>query len=207
MDDCSGRGDGLATILMKGAAKRLGRKRSAFAVLGFLASGPRSGYDIKKAISRSTSYFWNESFGQIYPILQRLEAEGLIAHADTPPTGGRQSQKYAITEAGLAVLKDWLEMPASRLATRNEYLLKMFFGRHVPPSVMIDHLRDYRRELAQELAIFEDYRAGYDEAHAAGRGKPLVYLIAPLEFGIRGHRTQIAWCDDTIVALEALGEG
>lgn len=192
---------------MTGAAKGLGRKRSAFAVLGFLAAGPRSGYDIKKAISRSTSYFWNESFGQIYPILQRLEAEGLIARADTPPSGGRQSQNYAITEAGLAVLKDWLAMPVSRLATRNEYLLKMFFGRHVAPAVMIDHLRAYRRELEQELAIFEEYRAGYDDAIAAGRGRPLVYLIAPLEFGIRGHRTQIEWCNDTIRALEALKDG
>lgn len=192
---------------MTNAAKRLGKNRSAFAVLGFLAGGPRSGYDIKKAIGRSTSYFWNESFGQIYPILQKLEAEGLVACVGVEGHGRRQSRKYAITETGQEALRDWLAAPVSSAGIRNEYLLKLFFGRHVAPDVSIAHLADYRRQLARELATFEAFRAGYDDAIRAGRtSKTLIYLLAPLDFGILGARAQIEWCDETIRALEALLE-
>mgnify|MGYP001163284370 CR=1 FL=1 len=190
---------------MTDAAKRLGKNRSAFAVLGFLAGGPRSGYDIKKAIARSTRYFWNESFGQIYPILQKLEAEGLVECVGAEGRGRRQSRKYAITGAGREALGDWLAAPVSSVGMRNEYLLKLFFGRHVAPEVSIAHLSDYRRQLAHDLATFEVFRAGYEDAIRAGRtSRTLIYLLAPLDFGIRDARTQIEWCDDTIRALEAL---
>ena len=45
--------------------------RSKYAVLGMLATGPKSGYDIKQTIETSIGHFWNESYGQIYPILKR----------------------------------------------------------------------------------------------------------------------------------------
>ncbi|MBB4630961.1 PadR family transcriptional regulator [Sphingosinicella soli] len=192
---------------MTKAAERLGKSRTAFAVLGFLAGAPRSGYEIKKAIERSTSYFWNESFGQIYPILQKLEAEGLAECLGAETHGRRKSRKYAITETGREALRDWLAAPVSGAGIRNEHMLKLFFGRHVAPEVSIAHLSDYRRQLTHDLATFEAFRAGYEDAIRAGRtSKTLIYVLAPLDFGIRGARSQIEWCDETIRALEALRE-
>src|SRR2546423_9274663 len=57
-------------------------------VLGLLSLGPRSGYDIKTVVDRSTRFFWAASYGQIYPELRRLEEEGLIEGEDAP-NGGR----------------------------------------------------------------------------------------------------------------------
>ena len=48
------------------------------ALLGLLSLGPMSGYDIRQLIPRSIGYFWNESYGQIYPGLKRLAAAGLV---------------------------------------------------------------------------------------------------------------------------------
>ena len=42
-------------------------------ILGLLSIGPRSGYDIKAVVDRSTRFFWAASYGQIYPELRRLE--------------------------------------------------------------------------------------------------------------------------------------
>ena len=53
-------------------------------VLGLLASGPRSGYDIKTTVDRSTRFFWAASYGQIYPELRRLENDGLVEGEDVP---------------------------------------------------------------------------------------------------------------------------
>ena len=57
-------------------------------MLGLLAGGPRSGYDIKSIVDRSTRFFWAASYGQIYPELRRLEAEGLIEGEDSPTADG-----------------------------------------------------------------------------------------------------------------------
>jgi len=55
--------------------------RTAYTILGMLSIEPNlsaSGYEIRKAIESTVGYFWGESFGQIYPTLKRLAAEGLI---------------------------------------------------------------------------------------------------------------------------------
>ena len=67
-------------------------------VLGLLSLGPRSGYDIKTVVDRSTRFFWAASYGQIYPELRRLEKEGLIEGEDAP-RGERGRRVYEITKA------------------------------------------------------------------------------------------------------------
>ena len=65
-------------------------------ILGFLSQHPRSGYEIKRAVDRSTRFFWAASYGQIYPELRRLQEQGLVegrptaaAAAGEPCTGSR----------------------------------------------------------------------------------------------------------------------
>ena len=70
-----------------------------WAVLGLIASKPRSGYDIKRLVDRSIRHFWAASYGQIYPELKRLEEAGWIA-GDDASNGGRARRLYRITDAG-----------------------------------------------------------------------------------------------------------
>ena len=51
---------------------------TAYVILGMLALGPRSGYDIKQFADFSTRHFWATSYGQIYPELKRLTEAGLV---------------------------------------------------------------------------------------------------------------------------------
>ena len=53
-------------------------KRTPFIILGILGRGPLSGYEVQKAIKTSTGFFWQESFGQIYPALFELEKSGSV---------------------------------------------------------------------------------------------------------------------------------
>ena len=164
----------------KSAAARIGRKRTAYAVLGFVMMGPKSGYDIKQAISRSTSFFWNESAGQIYPILRALEDEGLIERDTTSPTstGKRQRQMYQITDRGQAALQDWIAGPSSDVIVRNELLLKMFFGANVAPQVIIKMLEDHRHGLQDRIAFFKEIIRQRQAEEAAGKiGERRLYDI------------------------------
>ena len=47
-------------------------------ILGMIALGRQTGYDIKQLVDKSTRHFWSASYGQIYPELRRLEEQGLI---------------------------------------------------------------------------------------------------------------------------------
>jgi DNA-binding PadR family transcriptional regulator len=118
--------------------------RTAYVILGMLSIEPnKSGYDIRKAIESSVGYFWRESYGQIYPALKRLTAEGLI-RSDQPnkrDSAARHRQKYSLTAAGRAEFQRWLALPFHNDPPRNEFLLKLFFGREADPGVTAAHVR------------------------------------------------------------------
>jgi len=65
---------------------------TGYVILGSLALGARTGYDIKGLVDRSTRFFWAASYGQIYPELRRLEKAGLI-EGENAPTGGRKRKE------------------------------------------------------------------------------------------------------------------
>src|ERR1700760_5000951 len=76
-------------------------------ILGMIALGRQTGYDIKQFVDKSTRHFWAASYGQIYPELRRLEEQGLIA-GQPEPRGGRARTVYSLTPAGHAAFSDWL---------------------------------------------------------------------------------------------------
>src|ERR1700745_1136680 len=77
-------------------------------ILGMIAFGKRTGYDIKTFVDKTTRYFWAASYGQIDPELKRLEDQALV-QGRHEPSGGRARTVYELTEAGTAALERWLE--------------------------------------------------------------------------------------------------
>ena len=100
-------------------------------ILGLLAVRPLAGYDIKAIVDRSTRFFWAASYGQIYPELRRLEAEGLVQGEDAP-NGGRQRRVYSLTPAGRQALVEWLLGTTVTIELRDESLLRLFFADALP---------------------------------------------------------------------------
>src|SRR2546423_2491951 len=76
-------------------------------ILGMIASGKQTGYDIKQLVDKSTRHFWAASYGQIYPELRKLEEQGLV-RGTSEPSGGRARTVYELTSAGHAALERWL---------------------------------------------------------------------------------------------------
>src|SRR5437867_4405478 len=103
--------------------------KTTHVVLGLLGVSPMTGYDIKKQVEEVTGHFWRESFGQIYPVLGRLCAEGLVTRS-AERNGGRRRFVYRITPRGRQALRRWLRTPPEPDPVRRELLLKLFFGRN-----------------------------------------------------------------------------
>ena len=69
--------------------------KSKWAILGILSMGPNSGYDIKKFTEEVLSHFWRESYGNVYPLLARLLAEGLVSRQTERQKGRPERWKWS----------------------------------------------------------------------------------------------------------------
>lgn len=184
-------------------AKQSREKASRFAVLGMLSLGAKSGYDIKKTIAVSTANFWSESYGNIYPVLKELVAEGAIKpEKDAGPADARRKQTYRMTAHGREMLREWLRQPVALRTEDNELLLKLFFGAAASPAEMLPVVRAQRALRMEELARYADI-AGYIAAQP-GSDEQKIYWTATLRFGELASRAAIAWCEETERKLQKL---
>jgi DNA-binding PadR family transcriptional regulator len=127
-------------------------------VLGLLAGGEQSGYDLKRRVERSVGYFWAPARSQIYAVLPRLVEQGLARRREVRQSGRPDKQLYRITKAGSAALHTWLDVPMDAEPGQNVLLLKLFFGGYGNAEVMLDHVRARRRaaeQLRDELLEIE----------------------------------------------------
>ena len=164
-------------------------------VLGFLSRGPRTGYEIKAAVDRSTRFFWAASYGQIYPELRRLEEEGLV-RGKSSPTGGRRRNVYELTDAGAAALREWLREPGAAYELRDRGLLKLFFADNLTHDETLELLRSMRRERERILARLR-------EVDAALPPRPRDMRGVVLEYGLEFHEWAIDWYRRTEERLAA----
>jgi PadR family transcriptional regulator, regulatory protein PadR len=74
--------------------------RGAFLALVALKDGPKHGYEVASFLRERSGGFFTLSFGALYPILHRLEREGLAA-GDWHDLGPAKRKKvYRLTRRG-----------------------------------------------------------------------------------------------------------
>jgi len=173
------------------------------ALLGLLSICPMSGYDIRQLIPGSIGHFWSESYGQIYPALKRMAAEGLIARKTSRTQGKPVRHEYSLTEAGRERLESWLKLPVAAPApVRSELLLKLFFGGQVGADVSRAHVL---AALAAEQKTLGIYEATEREVRGAHPNHPeLPFWLMTLNLGRHCSMATIAWCNETLQELDRL---
>jgi DNA-binding PadR family transcriptional regulator len=183
------------------------QRQTAYVILGILAiHDNQSGYEIRKTIQQTVGFFWGESFGQIYPTLKKLLADGLIAPSkpDAAPGGSISTskprrQEYSITASGLAGLQEWLAVPYRDDPPRDEFLLKLFFGHEAASTVSIAHVRKFQekhRRLLDTLLELE----GLARVHSSNNpGFP--FWMLTLTFGVAQLRSALEWSESALAML------
>jgi PadR family transcriptional regulator, regulatory protein AphA len=176
--------------------------RTRYVVLGMLAtSGPLTGYGLRQRIAGSVGHFWQESFGQIYPALRRLAAEGLVLGKALRGGPGRPGATWQITPRGRAELARWVAKPPAFEPQRNEILLKVFFAGAVPPEVTACNLEAVAGHLRAGLAALEAIAGRWDEQTRGMADAP--YWRLTLDFGLTFQRNALAWIDKAQAVLRA----
>ena len=178
--------------------------KTKYAVLGILSMGPVSGYDIKKIFEKSFSYFWSESYGQIYPILKRLAGQGLASAWIEKQVGKPDRHVYELTEKGRNELLRWLTEPVRRQIGRHEILLKLVFGSQVPLADtvhQVGHFRDLQYNELKGLGPLEKQVRIQKADHPN-----LPYWLMAVNFGRILNEAYIRWCDETLRTLGKMEE-
>jgi DNA-binding PadR family transcriptional regulator len=169
-----------------------------YAVLGLLAFGESSGYDLVRAASRSIDYMWAPSRSQIYKVLPRLVAWGLAESREVEQRDRPDKALYRITEAGLEALRTWIgTAEADPPGGAAVFLMKLFFAWVADPTAAWAQLALYRRSVASHLAEFEEMERGLP-----ARGEPVHSRIA-LRHGILRARATLAWADEAAALLDS----
>ena len=170
--------------------------KTRYAVLGMLTLRPMSGYEIKKMMSESTDYFWSESNGQLYPTLSRLADEGLV-ECQLEANGAKTKKIYSISPSGREALEIWLSDEVEASSSRNELLLKIFFGHNVPLDVSLSHVKNRLAQSQNGLDLFRSLQNRFQQSHP---DMPMQkrFGYATLLYGIKACELEIAWCNEAI---------
>lgn len=179
-----------------------------FALLGLLARGERSGYDLTQGLKDPVGYFWFARHSQVYPELARLEASGLVQHTLVEQAGRPDKKVYRLTPEGRAALTAWLATDTEVPRKRDELVLKAYSIWLSEPAAAARMMRRHAQVHAAHLAEFETRLASLEREAGAALWQPDSKWFgghAALRRGIGYEREYRDWCEWMAGCLE--GEG
>lgn len=174
--------------------------KTRYALLGFLSMQDASGYDIKKMMEESTNHFWREGDSSIYPILKQLLEEGMVSCKLGNTDSDKPKKIYSITEDGKQEFRDWLREDPMMEQSRNELLLKVFFGWNEKKEITINHIKNFQR---RSKSIDEKYKAIKKSLFSEDKiTNTELYQYLTLKAGIAFSEARLKWCNEAIQLLE-----
>lgn len=154
------------------------------AILGLLAQRPRHGYELRAAFSAviGGDENWEVKPAQIYTTLNRLEEAGMVWQQAVEQDGGPEKHIYAVTETGLAALREWFDDGIPPEHQRDEFFVKLMTG-------LVSGAADPTRIIQIQRSLL------YKELHAATTLRE--------SYNPRAEIAQILLLDKSIMHLEA----
>jgi DNA-binding PadR family transcriptional regulator len=175
-----------------------------YPILGFLIDQPMHGYALKRALSPALPPEQRVNDGRLYPLLKKMEAEGLISGRVERHDQRPDRRVFHPTARGRRAFEHWLEGSehegdevAYDFMIGHPFLTKcLFFGR-LDPGAVAGKLESQLAESAAKLVTFRRIREGM----VARRVDP--YRIAVLDLGIAQQRQKVRWLKDMMREVES----
>ncbi len=199
----------------------MGRNRTAvleFAVLGLLHRTPMHGYELSKQLNMLLGTFRALSYGTLYPCLNKLYAEGLIAKEDDEPAadarqGVRQSARqsprqgaaartgragrskivYRLTAEGKERLQDLLADSGPGTWEDDEFGVHFAFFGQTRADIRLRILEGRRSRL-------EDRMEGVRAALARTRERVDSYTLELQRHGLESVEREVRWLNELIAS-------
>jgi DNA-binding PadR family transcriptional regulator len=173
---------------------------ATYVLLGLLSHTPMTGYDIKKSVATRMSYFWDLSYGQIYPTLKQLEKSKLITKQIKNNPNGPTRKIYTITQAGLIELQTWLTKPAKKEVHKYEFLLKLIFGDQASLELNQKHIQEFKdrnQKILQTMNAFEE-----NLKPVVNQSESHYFVLLTILLGKSISKASVEWADNTLKMLQ-----
>jgi DNA-binding PadR family transcriptional regulator len=178
---------------------------TGYAILGLLTFGDElTGYEVKQRADVTLRFYWvSPAMSQVYTELRRLTDHGLVA-ADVRADGGRDVTTYAITAAGQAALREWMDTtPAGFPVLKHTVLLRLLIGHVTAPEQTRQMLYDYVGELDRAIDDLEVVREGLRGADQPGQPFRFPSLVA--DWGLDYFAAETRHARRTLAHLDEAG--
>jgi DNA-binding PadR family transcriptional regulator len=162
-------------------------------LLGLLEREPSHGYDLKRDYD---TYFGRGKplpYGQVYATLSRLARDGKAIAGPAEHGEGPDRKRYAITEAGVHEVEEWLSEPAEP----EPHLQTVLFAK-VVLSLMLDRPADHYLDLQRSAHL----RRMRELTELKQQGNLVDTLLA--DHGLYHLEADLRWIDHTAVRLDVL---
>lgn len=137
-----------ATQLAPGAARAL-----RGTLLALIIERPSHGYELAARLSRRLGPSWQVTPKQIYPLLDQLQAGGLVtgAHVAGPDRSRQTKTVYSPTEAARDVLDRWMESGVEKGPLREEMWARVACAGRAHAIQVLDALDRYERQILEQI--------------------------------------------------------
>jgi len=164
------------------------------AILGFLVDQPMHGYALKRKLSPALPREQTVNDGVLYPLLRRMETDGLVRKQVERSGSGRSRNVFHATAKGRREFERWLRSADDEadeatydFLVGHPFLTKCLFFDRLDPSEVRQKLD---AQLADSMRKLDTFRA-IREGMVARDVDP--YRIAVLDLGIAQQKERVRW--------------
>jgi DNA-binding PadR family transcriptional regulator len=179
---------------------------TTYAILGLLAAGPASPYDLSIRLQIGYGFYWPRARSHVFTEAKKIAALGWASGA-VLRTGRRKRTEYTITTQGRAALRAWLATEPVSFTMEFEHLVRVYLAGFGTTDDLLRVLDDAAERANQMLAIAERVIAGYEAGAVEGpQDEPhlrvlLVDYLANLaaltaQWAERSHQDVTRWSTD-----------
>ena len=175
-------------------------------MLGMLRE-PHSGYDIKSHFQKSLKNFWSAELSQIYPLLKKMEKDGLVTSKTRASEVGPTRHIYKRSAKGRRELQSWLGAGPTVGTERIGYLAQVYFLANMDDDKkaigFMEELREYMLKWLAQLENSEQEWRSNDPRYPDALPNDAFYPQLTLDLGLRKIRANVEWCDDALKRMRA----
>ncbi|WP_051217437.1 PadR family transcriptional regulator [Paenibacillus assamensis] len=171
-------------------------------ILGLLAKGSMTGYEINSDFNTSLNFMWNAQQSQVYRELNALEEKGLITSTTIQQEGRPNKKIYSILNSGLQELIEWINQYEfeESLKIRDAFVMRIFFSEHSDGSNLPFALHAYIEHHEALLNKLIDIEAKY--IHQVEQQSDMLYWLISIRKGKFTFQANLNWARETLDLLD-----
>jgi DNA-binding PadR family transcriptional regulator len=169
-------------------------------ILGLLHKRSFTGYEMKHLFETVFSFFFDASFGTIYPTLSKMEQLGYITKENIAQESRPNKNVYTITALGKEQFTEYLNSPVEKESVRSDFHMRMFFGEYAQEETTVKWIEDGIANKSKKLEALEAMKCSAPD----GNEEEFPTKFICLQMGIETIRAQIKVLQEGLLNLQKI---